>query len=114
MTRLLDALRRLGLSGRVEPSGRWLTLDGERCRVYVAESRRGGGYYTWCDDPADRVVEHYPDPGAAIRAGLRRAAQRPAAAEGRKSDDGTAAPVPRDPSRAPETGGGRQEPDADD
>ena len=74
MARLVDALRALGLHGRLSPSGRLVTLDGERCRVYVAEAPRGGGYYTWCDDPAERVVEHYPDPATAIQAGLRRAA----------------------------------------
>lgn len=75
MARLLDALRGLGLSGRVDPSGRWLTLDGEGCRVFVAAARRGGGHYTWCDDPAERVVEHFPDPRVAILAGLRRATE---------------------------------------
>ena len=74
MARLVDALRALGLRGRLSPSGRLVTLDGERCRVYVAEAPRGGGYYAWCDDPAERVVEHHPDPAAAILAGLRRAA----------------------------------------
>lgn len=87
MARLLDALRRLGLSGRVDASGRWLTLDGEGCRVFVAEARRGGAYYTWCDDPNERVVEHYPDPTAAILAGLRRAAGRPKEAEERRTND---------------------------
>ena len=77
MARLVEALRALGLHGRLSPSGRLVTLDGERCRVYVAEAPRGGGYYAWCDDPADPVVEHYPDPASAIRAGLRRAANRP-------------------------------------
>lgn len=76
MARLVEALRALGLSGRISPSGRLVTLDGERCRVYVAESRRGDGYYAWCDDPAERTVEHHPEPVAAIRAGLRRAARR--------------------------------------
>jgi hypothetical protein len=75
MTRLVEALRDLELTGQVTLSGRWVTLDGERCRVYVAEAPRGDGFYTWCDDPADRAVEHHPDPTAAIRAGLRRAAR---------------------------------------
>ena len=75
MARLVDALRALGLRGRLSPSGRLVTLDGERGRVYVAEAPRGGGYYVWCDDPAERVVEHHPDPASAILAGLRRAAK---------------------------------------
>lgn len=86
MARLLAALRGLGLSGRVDPSGRWLTLAGEGCRVFVAEAPRSGGFYTWCDDPDERVVEHYPDPTAAILAGLRRAARQPAAAEERRTN----------------------------
>jgi hypothetical protein len=73
MARLGEALRAFGLSGRISPSGRLATLDGERCRVYVVEAPRGGGFYTWCDDPAERLVEHYPDAAAAITAGLRRA-----------------------------------------
>jgi len=73
MTRLVEALRALGLPGEVALSGRWLTLDGARCRVYVAEAPRGHGFFTWCDDPAERAVEYHPDPTAAILAGLRRA-----------------------------------------
>ena len=76
MTRLREALQTLGLEGQVGRSGRWVTLDGERRRVYVAEAPHRGGYYTWCDDPAARVVEHYPDAAAAIQAGLRRASIR--------------------------------------
>ena len=76
MARLAAALRALGLTGRISPSGRLVTLQGERCPVYVAEAPRDGGYYTWCDDPAARVVEHYRDAASAIRAGLRRASFR--------------------------------------
>ena len=76
MTRLAEALRRLGLDGRVGPSGRWVELEGERCRVYVAASPRNSEFYTWCDDPEERAVEHYQDPVEAIEAGLRRAAER--------------------------------------
>lgn len=87
MTRLVEALRALGLNGRMSPSGRMVTLDGERCRVYVTEAPRSGGYYTWCDDPAERVVRHYLDPAAAILAGLRRATyQQREDTEGRRSN----------------------------
>jgi hypothetical protein len=41
--------------------------------VYVVETTRGADFYTWCDDPQARTVEHYHDPLAAIQAGLRRA-----------------------------------------
>lgn len=75
MTPLIDALRRLGLHGEVALGGRWLTLRGERCSVYVTYVP-GDGYYTWCDDPDARAVEAYPDPEAAIAAGLRRARRR--------------------------------------
>ena len=77
MARLAAALRALGLDGGLSPSGRWVTLDGERCRVHVVEAPRGGGYYSWCEDPAERAVEHFTDPAAAIRSGLRRAARGP-------------------------------------
>ena len=74
MTRLVAALRALGIQGEVGNAGRWVTLDGERCRVHVVETARGNDYFTWCDDPAARTVEHYSDPVLAITAGLRRAA----------------------------------------
>ncbi len=76
MTRLIDALRALGLDGELTMADHWVTLRGERCLVYVAEAARGGGYYTWCDEPGERTIEHYPDPIEAIRAGLRRATRR--------------------------------------
>lgn len=73
MTRLVEALHALHLDGEVSLGDRWAKLQGERCWVYVAEAK-GGGYYTWCDDPAERVVKFYRDPIEAIQAGLRRAA----------------------------------------
>ncbi len=76
MTGLLEALRDLGLAGEISLSGRWVELRGERCAVYVVEAAWSGGYYTWCDDPAQRTVEHYLDPIEAIQAGLRRASAR--------------------------------------
>jgi len=83
MTRLDDALHTLGLPGTSELEGTWVTLAGERCRVYVMGTRWGQRYYTWCDDPHDRTVEMYADPMAALQAGLRRAA-RGAALAGRE------------------------------
>ena len=79
MTRLVEALRALGLEGDIAQSGRWLTLRGQLCLVYVAEADWGQGFYTWCDAPDQRSVERYDDPVAAIRAGLQRAALRPPA-----------------------------------
>ncbi len=73
MTQLIGALQALGLEGEIALAGRWVKLQGERCAVYVVESRRDG-YYTWCDDPQARTVEFYLDPTEAIKAGLRRAA----------------------------------------
>lgn len=84
MTPLVDALRALGLTGEVRLSGHWVELQGERCPVYVVAALRGPHYYTWCDDPAERTVEHYGDPIEAIQAGLRRAARRGSA----ERDDG--------------------------
>ena len=77
MTRLSEALQALDLQGEVTLSGRWLKLEGARFPVYVVEAAWNGGYYTWCDDPRERAVEFYRDPGEAIRAGLRRAAPLP-------------------------------------
>lgn len=59
--------------------GRWLTMQGERCAVYVAETATGE-YFTWCDDPVERSVKAYGDPRQAILAGLQRAAGPGAAA----------------------------------
>lgn len=73
MTRLEDALLIQGPEGRLELSGRWATLRGERCAVFVMEAANGEGYYTWCDDPAARAVEFYPEPAQAIHEGMRRA-----------------------------------------
>ena len=75
MTRLVAAMHALGLPGEVSNAGRWVTLNGERCRVQVVEAARGAGYFTWCEDPGPRTVEHYPDRALAIAAGLRRAAR---------------------------------------
>lgn len=75
--RLVDALRGLGLEGDVQQQGRWITLQGERCHVYVIEADWGTGYATWCDAPGQRTVEWYDDPAQAIVAGLRRAAASP-------------------------------------
>lgn len=63
----------LGLDGEVALGGRWLTLQGERCRVFVAQTAVGEGFFTWCDDPEQRAVEGYADPRQAIEAGLLRA-----------------------------------------
>ncbi len=74
MTQLIGALQALGLEGEIALAGRWVTLQGERCAVYVVESRRDG-YYTWRDDPWAWTVEFYLDPTEAIQAGMRRAAR---------------------------------------
>ncbi len=81
MTRLVEALGALGIEGRVALSGRWVTIEGERCRVQVVEASWGAGYYSWCDDLAGRAVEHFRDPTEAILAGLRRACRQNQEAE---------------------------------
>ncbi len=75
MTHLHEALQVLGLHGEVELGGTWLTLPGERCRVYVMGTAWGAHYYTWGDDPQDRTVQVYDDPTTAIQRGLQRAAR---------------------------------------
>jgi hypothetical protein len=45
----------------------------------VVEAAWGTHYYTWCDDPAERAVQSFPDPVQAIQAGLRRASGLPEA-----------------------------------
>jgi hypothetical protein len=73
MTRLTEALEAMGLEAETELSGRWVKIQGERCAAYVAEAPWAAGFYSWCDDPQDRVVEHHADPAEAIRAVLNRA-----------------------------------------
>jgi hypothetical protein len=73
MTHLTEALETLGLTAETSLAGRWTKLHGERCAVYVIEAAWAAGFYSWCDDPLDRVVEHHSDPIEAIRAGLKRA-----------------------------------------
>jgi len=75
VTPLADALRDLGLNGDLSHGGRWLTLWGDRFRVFVVASPQGG-YFTWCDDPGERTVIFLRDPRAAIEHGLGRAAER--------------------------------------
>ncbi len=75
VTPLADALRDLGLNGHISLGGRWLTLAGDRCRVFVVESPRGG-YFTWCDDPDERTVLFLRDARTAIECGLGRATER--------------------------------------
>ncbi len=71
---LVAALESLGLAGEVALGGRWVTLEGARCRVYVVMTDRGNGYYGWCGVPGDRTVAAYTDATTAILDGLRRAA----------------------------------------
>jgi len=85
MTRLVDVLQALDLDAELDPSGHLATVHGERCPVYVYEAAWCGGYYTWCDDPAERTVEAYSDPAEAVQAGLRRAAYAASAEGGRGS-----------------------------
>lgn len=73
---LITALQSLRLEGELSLSCRRLKLQGERCTVYVVEASDNRGYYTWCDDPQERVVEAYNDPAEAIQAGLLRAARQ--------------------------------------
>jgi hypothetical protein len=73
MTKLVEALKALGLEGEIILSGRWVKLRGEQCSVYVAETAWNEQYGTWCDHPQLRGVKFYRDPTEAIQAGLRRA-----------------------------------------
>ena len=73
MTRLVEALHARGLAAEVSLAGRWATLRGERCAVFVFETLSADGYLTWCDDPDNRTVEYYRSPDEAIQAVLRRA-----------------------------------------
>ncbi len=76
MTRLVEALRARGLAAEISLAGRWATLRGERCAVFVFETLSADGYLTWCDDPDNRTVEYYRSPDEAIEAGLQRAARQ--------------------------------------
>ncbi len=72
MTRLVEAVRSLGLEAEVDLVGHWVRFHGERDLVYVVEAAPGY-YYTWCAGPEERGVQFYADPVEAIRAGLGRA-----------------------------------------
>ena len=74
VTPLADALLDLGLNGHLSHGGRWLTLAGDRFRVFVVASPRGG-YFTWCDDPGERTVIFVRDARGAIQVGMERAAE---------------------------------------
>ncbi len=71
---MLEALCLLELVGEMSLDGRWVTLRGERCPVYVIETG-SGEFFTWCDDPLERTVKGFLDPCAAIVAGMQRAAR---------------------------------------
>jgi hypothetical protein len=73
MTLLTEALETLGLEAEITLAGRWAKLQGERCAVYVTEAPWAGGFFSWCDDPLERGVEHHTDPIEAIQTGLKRA-----------------------------------------
>lgn len=75
VTSLVDALRYLDIDAEVLMNGKWARLDGEHFAVYVVEMSHYRGFFTWCDDPAERSVEYYSDPLDAILSGLRRANQ---------------------------------------
>ncbi len=76
MSRLVNALQSLELDATVELGGRWITLEGEGCRVYVVQGTADDGFYTWCDAPGVRSVEFFRDPVQAIVTGLQRGAQQ--------------------------------------
>ncbi len=72
VTLLLEALQTLGVDGDLALAGRWATLQGTRCTVFVAQAGVSG-YLTWCGAPCDGAVEFYLTPIQAIEAALRRA-----------------------------------------
>jgi len=88
MTRLSQALELLDLEGEGGLDGRLVKLQGERCSVFIAEGPWAAGFYTWCDDPSERMVAHFDDPIEAIRAGLARASQRGQPAHAEATDTG--------------------------
>lgn len=75
MTRLAEACEALHLKGTIELEGRWLTFQIHGCTSYVVEALWGNGYFTWCDHPHTRAVQHYSDPDEAIAASIQRIAQ---------------------------------------
>ncbi len=72
MARLVEAMEALGIEGEVEFPGRWVRPRGERCTVYIEETRLGE-YLTWCNGRCDQVVRRYLDATETILAGLWRA-----------------------------------------
>lgn len=73
MSRLGDAVRRMGLRFEESLSGRWVKIHGHECAAFVAEGSASRRYLTWCDRWGAREVECYRTPEEAIAAGLRRA-----------------------------------------
>lgn len=56
-------------------NGKWARLDGAHCTFYVVELSHSRGYFSWCDHPCERIVEYHAELVAAVRSGLRRAAE---------------------------------------
>jgi hypothetical protein len=70
MTRLVDVMQAMGLTGEVSRTGRWVRFPSEEGSAYVVEAAWGGGYYTFSDTPTKNAAELYLDPVSAIEACL--------------------------------------------
>jgi hypothetical protein len=67
----------MGLAWEDGPAGTWLTLRRGNDSVHLIENAGGTRFYTWCDNPAERTVQAFPNPYDAIRAGLKRCSSIP-------------------------------------
>ncbi|MBI3978540.1 MAG: hypothetical protein HY331_10180 [Chloroflexi bacterium] len=72
MSRLIQAMQRIGVPFEVAESGRWVRFEGETCTVYVVEGGPDHHFLTWCERWDDRRVERYLTAEEAIVAGVRR------------------------------------------
>jgi hypothetical protein len=73
MTRLLDVMHAWGLKGETSRSGRWVRFHSERGDAYVVEAA-WGGYYSFCDEQAEKQPDLYRDPETALQASLQKIA----------------------------------------
>ena len=71
MVGLDEARRALGIDGQLSRSGRVLTLQGERCRVFATEAPHGRGFFAWCDHPESeaRAIRMASSPVVALPSG---------------------------------------------
>jgi hypothetical protein len=68
VTKLVEAVRSLGVPIETSDSGNWVRFVCEEgVPRYIVRDRLGNGYLTWCQDGDHPRVEWYLTPGEAIQ-----------------------------------------------